>query len=264
MLVISQVAVSVVLLTAAGLLLTSFYRLQKVNAGYNPERVLSAEVYGNFTRYTTAEDSLRLYQPLLEQLQATARRAIGGDRQPGAAGHGVRPVSRPVRDRRPIRGRARAAVRRHGHRQRRLLPHAGHSDRRRPRVPFDRYPRVDACRDHQSEHGALLGRQPIRSAAGSGSTARRGTRSSAWPETSGSTGSNREAIAQAYVPMMQTPSSFAGSVLVRTTGDPTALATAVRDAVHSLDPRSAGREHQDARGVFAAASWPLRASRPFS
>ena len=45
-LVVSQVAVSVVLLTGAGLLLTSFYRLQKVNAGYKAERVLSAEVYG--------------------------------------------------------------------------------------------------------------------------------------------------------------------------------------------------------------------------
>jgi predicted permease len=49
-------------------------------------------------------------------------------------------------------------------------------------------------------------------------------------------GLDREGIAQSYVPMMQTPSAFGGSLLVRTTGDPTTLATAVRNTVHSLDP----------------------------
>jgi putative ABC transport system permease protein len=49
-------------------------------------------------------------------------------------------------------------------------------------------------------------------------------------------GLNREGIAQVYLPLVQTPSSFAGSLLVRTTADPAALAVAVREAVHSLDP----------------------------
>ena len=138
-LVVSQVAVSVVLLTGAGLLLTSFYRLQKVNAGYKAERVLSAEVYGNFTRYRTAEDSLRLYQPLLERLKGAAGRAIGGHRQSRPARHGIWPVPRPVRDRGPRRRRPRAPGCRHRNRQRRLLPDAGHSDHRWTGIPRDRY-----------------------------------------------------------------------------------------------------------------------------
>ncbi len=50
-LIVAQVAVSVVLLVGAGLLLASFYRLQRVNAGYRTDGVLSAQVFGNFSRY---------------------------------------------------------------------------------------------------------------------------------------------------------------------------------------------------------------------
>ena len=67
-LVVAQVAVSVVLLAAAGLFMTSLYRLARVDAGYHAEHVLAAEVFGNFTRYKTPEDFLRLYKPLIERL----------------------------------------------------------------------------------------------------------------------------------------------------------------------------------------------------
>src|SRR5205823_6497494 len=46
-LIVAQVVVSVVLLVGAGLLLSSFYRLQQVDPGYRGDRVLSAEAYGN-------------------------------------------------------------------------------------------------------------------------------------------------------------------------------------------------------------------------
>jgi len=72
-LIVGQVAVSVVLLVGAGLLLTSLFRLQKVDAGYRPERVLSAEVLTtNFTKYPNAEAQLRLYEPLIQRLQSEA------------------------------------------------------------------------------------------------------------------------------------------------------------------------------------------------
>ena len=47
---------------------------------------------------------------------------------------------------------------------------------------------------------------------------------------------NREAIAQAYLPLARTPFGFGGSLLVRATGNPIALAGSVRDAVHSMIP----------------------------
>src|SRR6266850_309731 len=81
-LIVAQVAVSVVLLVAAGLLLASFYRLQNVSAGYKADNVLTAELFTNFTKYPDANAQRNFYLPLLERLQA----------QPGV-------VSRPSRTR---------------------------------------------------------------------------------------------------------------------------------------------------------------------
>ena len=77
-LIVAQVAVSVVLLVGAGLLLTSFYRLQQVDAGYRSDGVLSAQVYGNFSRYGNINALRRLYLPILDRLERPARRRLGG------------------------------------------------------------------------------------------------------------------------------------------------------------------------------------------
>ena len=64
-LIVAQVAVSVVLLVGAGLLLASFYRLQQVDPGYRADRVMSAEVFTNFSRYPQRRRaSCRFYLPL--------------------------------------------------------------------------------------------------------------------------------------------------------------------------------------------------------
>lgn len=68
-LIVAQVAVSVVLLVGAALLLTSFLRLQQVDAGYRSDGVLSAQVYGNFSRYGNINALRRLYMPILERLE---------------------------------------------------------------------------------------------------------------------------------------------------------------------------------------------------
>ncbi|HEX6066726.1 MAG TPA: ADOP family duplicated permease, partial [Longimicrobiales bacterium] len=70
-LIVAQVAVSVVLLVGAGLLLLSFYRLQQVDGGYRGESVMSAEVFGNFSRYPDAQQLRRLYVSILEKLEST-------------------------------------------------------------------------------------------------------------------------------------------------------------------------------------------------
>ena len=53
-LVAGQVALSFVLLIGAGLMVRSFIKLQQVNAGYNPENVLTANVPLNFSKYSNA------------------------------------------------------------------------------------------------------------------------------------------------------------------------------------------------------------------
>ena len=70
-LIVAQVAVSVVLLVAAGLLLLSFYKLQRVDPGYQGDRVLSAEIFGNFSKYPNPQSLRRLYVSVLERLEAS-------------------------------------------------------------------------------------------------------------------------------------------------------------------------------------------------
>ncbi len=69
-LIVAQVAVSVMLLVGAGLLLASFYRLQRVETGYRSDGVLSAQIFGNFSRYPNITAQRKLYLPVLERLQA--------------------------------------------------------------------------------------------------------------------------------------------------------------------------------------------------
>ena len=61
MLIVTQVAFAVVLLVGAGLLLATVYRLEKVELGYHGDRVISAEVFTNFTKYPTAPTQLAFY-----------------------------------------------------------------------------------------------------------------------------------------------------------------------------------------------------------
>ena len=65
----SQVAAAFVLLVAAGLLLTSLYRLQQVDAGFDAQRVLTAEVFPNWSKYTTPESRRQLFTDVLQRLQ---------------------------------------------------------------------------------------------------------------------------------------------------------------------------------------------------
>ncbi len=85
-LVIAQVALSVTLLVATGLLVRSLSRLHRVNPGIDAERILTAGVYPALLSYDRAREIL-LYRQLLETLAATpgiesaavARYAIGRD-----------------------------------------------------------------------------------------------------------------------------------------------------------------------------------------
>jgi putative ABC transport system permease protein len=69
-LIVAQVSVSVVLLVGAGLLMSSFVRLQRVDAGYRADRVLAAEAFTNFSKYPDPQSQLRFYEPVLQRLQA--------------------------------------------------------------------------------------------------------------------------------------------------------------------------------------------------
>ena len=183
-LVVAQVAVSVVLLAGAGLLLSSLHRLQSVPTGYRAERVLSAEVFGNFSRYRSAEDFLRLYEPLIDRLS----------REPGVTSVAItsavplaadQTVHQPVPDRGTGRGRSRQAPdRRLLHRQPGVLRHAGRASAGGPHVPVHRHARQDAQSPSSIARWPGSGMGPVPSARACRSTAaRRGSTSSAWSRT---------------------------------------------------------------------------------
>ena len=70
MLVISEMALSVVLLIGAGLLIRSFSRLLQVSPGFNPENVLTVELSMSGPKYKDEPAILAIYHQLWERLEA--------------------------------------------------------------------------------------------------------------------------------------------------------------------------------------------------
>jgi putative ABC transport system permease protein len=68
-LVVSQVALTVVLLTGAGLLIKSFVRLQQTPLGFRPERLLTARIALPRSTYATPPQRLSVADKLLEEIR---------------------------------------------------------------------------------------------------------------------------------------------------------------------------------------------------
>ena len=68
-LVVAQFALSLVLLLGAGLLINSFIRLQRVDVGFAPDRVLTMQVNLPFAKYRAEQKALDFYRDLIERLE---------------------------------------------------------------------------------------------------------------------------------------------------------------------------------------------------
>ena len=68
LLIAAQVAISFVLLVGAGLMLRTLWKLSHVDTGFQAERVLTARVSMNFTRYAKNEERLDFQDRLVERL----------------------------------------------------------------------------------------------------------------------------------------------------------------------------------------------------
>jgi putative ABC transport system permease protein len=71
-LIVSQVAVSFLLLIGAGLMLRSFMNLQHVDPGFQPENVLTMRLNLNFTKYDNDDKRRAFFESLLDKLQGQA------------------------------------------------------------------------------------------------------------------------------------------------------------------------------------------------
>ena len=235
-LVVAQVAVSVVLLAGAGLLLSSLHRLQSVPTGYRAERVLSAEVFGNFSRYRTAEDYLRLYEPLIQRLSATpgVTSVAVTSAVPLAA---TQPFANPFQiegravddpDKRPTADY--------------FIVSPGYFDTLAVRVLQGRTFLSTDTRD--KTRVAVINQTMSRQWDGSSPVGSRVSfdRGETWLDVIGvvedvkQRGLSSETEAQVYTALGQTPNGLPGRVLVRTTDDPLAMGEVVRGVVRSIDP----------------------------
>lgn len=70
-LIVAQVAISFVLLIAAGLMVRSFINLQRVDAGFDADHVVTMRVSLDFVKYDTNAKRRAYYVPLLDQINAT-------------------------------------------------------------------------------------------------------------------------------------------------------------------------------------------------
>jgi len=232
-LVAGQVTVSVVLLAAAGLLLLSLLRLQSVDAGYRIDRALSAEIFANFSKYATPESRHRLYEDVLERLEAV----------PGVASAAITNAV-PLAGMRP--GQSRLQIEGVG------ADLAPTVDVRiaSPKyfetlgVPLLRGRVFDTTDTDKTELVAVINEAGARQWGGRDPL---GTRASSdggrtWYRIVGIVGNVRnfgldvEPLAQAYGALAQANGNLQGRILARTAGDPATTFGAIRDAISSVDP----------------------------
>ena len=239
-LIVAQVAVSVMLLVGAGLLLASFYRLQRVETGYRSDGVLSAQIFGNFSRYPNINTQRKLYLPVLERLQTLpgVSAAAITNAVPLAGGA-------PGTTRFEIEGRANDDPERLPTTDARVATPQYFTTIGIPVMSGRVFTDLDT---EESMPVVVINKAMTRywdntdpigsriSPIGPPNAPR------VWYTVVGVVGDVRqfgltqETVAQVYLPLTQSPFGIAGQILVRTAGDPASFGNLVRSTVYSVDP----------------------------
>jgi putative ABC transport system permease protein len=231
--------VSVMLLVGAGLLLASFYRLQRVETGYRSEGVLSAQIFGNFSRYPNVNEQRKLYLPVIERLQA----------QPGVSTVAVTNAvplggSVPGTTRFDIEGRAVDDPERRPTTDLRVASSQYFATIGIPVMSGRVFNDLDTL---ESTPVVVINRAMTKYWDGADPIGSRirpflSPNAETWFTVVGVVGDVKQfglaqdTVAQVYLPLTQTPVGVGGQVLIRTAGDPAAFANVLRTTVHAVDP----------------------------
>jgi putative ABC transport system permease protein len=235
-LIVAQVAVSVVLLVGAGLLLASFYRLQSVDPGYQADRVMSAELFTNFSKYPNVDTQLRFYLPLIERLES----------QPGVVSVAVTNavplrVSQPGSAPFQIEGRVVDDPNRRPTADTRIVSAGFFKTLGVPLVQGRTFTEADG---RDAPRVVVINKAMLRYWDKSNAIGARVSldNGDTWATVVGVVGDVRQfgldqpAVAQVYTPLRQTAQGLGGLVLVRTIGDPASATAMIRDAAWAIDP----------------------------
>ncbi len=242
LLVIMQVAISFTLLIGAGLMLRSLVKLQQVNPGFNPEKVLVMRLAPNWSKQTTQAQSVEYF-----------RRVISRVKEQSGVEVAALSSNYPLNPRGITRGPNNISIQLEGHSlsEGQLAPQVD------PRAITPDYFRTIGAplirgrmfTDTDDEKAPLVGiinesaarhRWGSEDPVGKRVTTDNGE---TWVTIIGIVGDvrqyglEREPSDEFYNPVAQAP--FAGFLLVKTMSDPMSIARLMRDTVHQADPDTA-------------------------
>jgi predicted permease len=233
-LLVAEVSLSLVLLIAAGLLLTSFARLQRVEPGFEPAGIFTAQLVLSPQRYQGAK-LVAFYEQLYQRLATLpgSTSAALTDRVPLTGGQSPAPVAvigRPVppMSDRPLANRH--LVSPHYFTTLRIPLRAGRDfdERDNARVPHVAIVNETFARRH------FPGEDPIGRTLITG-MAEMPSQIVGVVADVRSTTLNAPPEADYFLPALQRPETFT-NILVRTDMGPAAMAPLVRDALRAVDP----------------------------
>ena len=233
-LLVAEVSLSLVLLISAGLFLTSFARLQRVQPGFEPDGVFSAQVVLPPQRYDAAK-LVAFFEQFYQKLATVPGGASAAltDRLPLTGAQTPAPVA--------VRGRALPPMSERPHANRHLVSPGYFATLRIPiRAGRDFNERDSSRVPHVAIVNETFARRHFPGEDPIGRTLITGM-AQLPSEIVGvvadvrSTGLNTPPEADYFLPALQRPETFT-NILVRTNVSPAAMTPAVRDALRAVDP----------------------------
>jgi putative ABC transport system permease protein len=241
--VVTEVALSFILLIGAGLMIRSFVKLQNVNPGFNPGGVLSMRLSANFSRYTQPQQYKTLGDGILSNVGS-----VPGVESAGLASNfpfnPTRLATGPANVRFAIEGQPDSATQLAMVVDRNAVSSGYFMTVGQPLLRGRRFTEHD---DAQALPVAVINqtmarhRWPEQDPIGKRVSFNQGT---SWIEVVGVVGDvkeyglDRSIRDEVYVPLAQA-GGFTGNLVVRTAGDPVAIWPAVRAALRAVDPQLA-------------------------
>ena len=239
LLIVAQVAISFVLLIGAGLMVRSLWNLQRVDPGFQTERVLTMRMDLNFTKYDTQDKRLAFHEQLLRRLQSeqgVVSASISGtfplnDGGPGNANGQFQIEGEPAQANQDLLPRA-------------DFQQASQDYFKTIQVPVLRGRAFDSRDRNGNDPVALINqtmathRWPGKEAIGHRISFDQGK---TWLTIVGVVGDVKQyglAAApadQIYLSLLQYP-TLSSTVLLRTVANPMAMSRIVSDTVHGMDP----------------------------